>query len=61
MGLDDVLIITEADDQNLQLSSRNLPRVNVVTPGGADPVSLIRHAKVLVTKGAIAKIEELLK
>ena len=61
MGLDDVLIITESADQNLQLSSRNLPHVNVVTPSAADPISLIRHAKVLVTKGAIAKIEELLK
>ena len=61
MGYDDVLIITESADENLQLSSRNLPHVNVVTPGGADPVSLIRHAKVIVTKGAIAKLEELLK
>jgi large subunit ribosomal protein L4 len=61
MGYDDVLIITESTDENLQLSSRNLPHVNVVTPGGADPVSLIRHSKVIVTKGAIAKLEELLK
>jgi large subunit ribosomal protein L4 len=60
MGLDDVLIITDALDDNLRLSSRNLPNVEVVTVGYADPVSLLRHAKVLVTKGAIAKIEELL-
>ncbi len=60
MGLDDVLIITEAVDDNLRLSSRNLPNVNVVAAGDADPLSLMRHAKVLVTKGAVAKIEELL-
>lgn len=60
MGLTDVLIITEALDDNLWLSSRNLPNVNVVTVSGADPVSLIRHAKVLITKGAVAKIEEML-
>lgn len=60
MGLDDVLIITDAVDDNLRLSSRNLPNVNVVTAGNADPFSLMRHATVLVTKGAVAKIEELL-
>jgi large subunit ribosomal protein L4 len=60
MGLDDVLIITDALDDNLRLSSRNLPNIEVVTVGYADPVSLMRHAKVLVTKGAIAKFEELL-
>ena len=60
MGLEDVLIVTDAIDTNLWLSSRNLPHVNVVTVSGADPVSLIRHAKVLLTKGAVAKIEEML-
>ncbi len=60
MGLDDVLIITDALDDNLLLSSRNLPHVRVVTVSGADPLSLMRHAKVLITKNAVAKIEELL-
>jgi large subunit ribosomal protein L4 len=59
MGLDDVLIITDSLDNNLMLSCRNLPNVEVVTVGHADPVSLMRHAKVLVTKGAVAKIEEI--
>jgi len=59
MGLDNVLIITDAIDDNLQLSSRNLPHVNVVTVANTDPVSLIRHDKVIVTRGAVAKIEEL--
>jgi large subunit ribosomal protein L4 len=58
MGLDDVLIITDSVDDNLRLSSRNLPNVNVVTVANADPLSLMRHAKVLVTKTAVAKIEE---
>jgi large subunit ribosomal protein L4 len=59
MGLESVLIITEAVDENLELSSRNLPHVRIVTAGGADPVSLIRHDRVLVTRGAVAKLEEL--
>ena len=59
MGLDSVLIITDAIDENLQLSSRNLPHVNIVTVANTDPLSLIRHDKVIVTRGAVAKIEEL--
>jgi large subunit ribosomal protein L4 len=61
MGLDNVLIVTERADDNLRLSSRNLPNVEVVTVGEADPLSLMRHSRVLVTRGAVAKIEELLK
>ena len=59
MGLGNVLIITDAIDDNLHLSSRNLPHVNIVTVANTDPVSLIRHEKVIVTRGAVAKIEEL--
>jgi large subunit ribosomal protein L4 len=61
MGLDDVLIVTDDVDQNLFLSARNLENVNVVAVGNADPVSLIRHEKVLLTRNAMAKFEELLK
>jgi large subunit ribosomal protein L4 len=61
MGLDDVLIITDRVDDNLRLSSRNLPNVEVTTPGETDPIALMQHARVLVTRGAVAKIEELLK
>ncbi|HLP97069.1 MAG TPA: 50S ribosomal protein L4 [Sideroxyarcus sp.] len=60
MGMDRVLIITDSIDENLYLSSRNLPNVLVVEAHQADPVSLVRFPKVLVTRGAIAKIEELL-
>ncbi len=59
MGLENVLIITDSLDENLVLSSRNLPHVNIVTVANADPVSLVRHDKVIVTRNAVAKIEEL--
>jgi large subunit ribosomal protein L4 len=60
MGLDDVMIITDNVDENLYLSSRNLPNVRVVKPSQADPVSLIRHRNLLLTKAAVQKIEEML-
>jgi large subunit ribosomal protein L4 len=60
MGLHDVLIVTDAPDDNLRLSSRNLASVDVVDVRGADPVILIRRSRVVMTRGAIAKFEELL-
>ena len=60
MGFDDVLIITDVIDDNLRLSSRNLHYVSVASVHDADPVTLIRHEKVVVTKSAVAKIEEML-
>ncbi len=58
MGLDSVLVITDEIDENLFLSSRNLHHVLVLSVSEADPVSLVRFPKVLVTKGALAKMEE---
>jgi large subunit ribosomal protein L4 len=56
----DVLIVTDAVDDNLRLAARNLPDVDVRTVGGADPVSLLRHEKVIMTQGAVKKLEEML-
>ena len=60
LGTDRVLIITDNIDENLFLSTRNLPNVLVLEAHQADPVSLVRFPRVLVTRNAIAKIEELL-
>jgi large subunit ribosomal protein L4 len=59
MGLESVLVITDTIDENLLLASRNLPNVLVVEPKHADPMSLVFYKKVLVTKAALAKIEEM--
>ena len=58
--LDSVLIIADEFNENLMLASRNLPNVLVVEPRYADPVSLVFFKKVLITKLALAKIEEML-
>ena len=60
MGLDSVLVITDGFDENLFLAARNLPNVLVLEAQQADPVSLVRFPKVLMTKGAVAKMEEML-
>jgi large subunit ribosomal protein L4 len=60
MGLENVLIITDKIDENLLLSSRNLSNILVIEPRNADPVSLLRFDNTLITKGAVAKFEEML-
>lgn len=60
MGIDSVLLITDGLDDNLFLAARNLPNVLVLEAHQADPVSLVRFPKVLITKAAVAKMEEIL-
>ena len=60
LGLESVLIITDAVDENVYLATRNLPHVAVVETRYADPLSLVHYKKVLITKPAIAQFEELL-
>lgn len=58
LGLDEVLIVTEAMDDNLYLAARNLHKVDVRAVEAIDPVSLIGYEKVLLTVGAVKKLEE---
>lgn len=60
MGVESALLVTDELDDNLMLASRNLPNVLVLEPKHTDPLSLIRFPRVLLTKGAVAKLEELL-
>lgn len=60
MGLSSVLVITDELDENTYLASRNLPNVLVLQSNETDPLSLVRFDAVLLTKGAVAKIEEML-
>lgn len=60
LGLSNTLIVTGEVDENLFLSARNLPRVDVRDVNGVDPVSLIAFEKVLITVPALKKLEEAL-
>ncbi|GHD69695.1 MULTISPECIES: 50S ribosomal protein L4 [Jeongeupia] len=59
LNLDSVLFITKELDENLYLASRNLPHVLVLEPSQADPVSLVRFKKVVLTRDALAAFEEM--
>jgi len=60
MGVDSVLLVTDDLNDNLMLASRNLPNMLVLEPRHADPFTLVRFPRVLLTKGAVAKLEEML-
>jgi large subunit ribosomal protein L4 len=55
-----LLIVTDKLDDNVFLSSRNLPDVLVLETREIDPVSLVRFNNVLLTKGAVTQFEEML-
>lgn len=58
MNLKEVLIVTDEMTDNLCLASRNVPHVDVVDTKEITPYNLIRFDKVLMTKGALEKVEK---
>ena len=58
LGLEHVLIVTETLDTNLYLSTRNIPKVDVIDVTGVNPLDLVRFDKILMTVDAVKKIEE---
>src|SRR5436190_11839311 len=60
MGLDEVLLITDEIDRNLELSSRNLVNIEILAARNTNPVSLVRYPAVVLTRKAMAKLEEML-
>lgn len=60
MQASNVLIVSDSVDQNVYLSARNIPYVDVRDVQGVDPVSLVAHDKVIMTVDAVKKFEEML-
>jgi len=56
-----ILIITEAVDENFYLAARNLPSIEVRDVAAIDPICLVDAEKVLITALALKQVEELLK
>jgi large subunit ribosomal protein L4 len=57
-GLTRALILIEAHDERLFLAARNVPYVDVMPVASLDPLSLIRHDKVIATVGALKLLEQ---
>lgn len=56
LGLEEVLIITDAISEELHLATRNLGRVAVITTHEIDPYSLVGFDRVLITGAALENV-----
>ena len=61
LGIQNALIVIEAQDDKLMLAARNLPHVEVITVADVNPLALASYEKVLMTVGAVKMIEERLQ
>ncbi|MEK5271706.1 50S ribosomal protein L4 [Aeribacillus sp. FSL K6-8394] len=54
------LIVTGDENENVILSARNIPGVTVVTANGINVLDVLSHDKLVITKAAVEKVEEVL-
>ena len=58
LGESSVLVVIEAADRNLELAARNLPRVDVLRAEGLNVYDVLRHERLLLTQGALARVQQ---
>nr|WP_269763845.1 50S ribosomal protein L4 [Thiomicrospira microaerophila] len=58
LGVTDALVVTEAFDEYLYLSSRNIYKADVTDVASIDPLSLVGFKSVILTQGAVKQLEE---
>ncbi|MED1205660.1 50S ribosomal protein L4 [Heyndrickxia acidicola] len=54
------LVVTDGSNPNVALSARNIPGITVVEANGINVLDVVSHDKLIVTKAAVEKIEEVL-
>jgi large subunit ribosomal protein L4 len=52
-----VLIVCASENEKLEVSARNLPRVSVIRVAGLNVYDVLRHAKLLLSKDAVEALE----
>src|SRR6202161_1586762 len=57
-GLSRALILVEAYEEKLFLAARNIPHVEVMAVSALDPLSLVKHDKVVATVGALKLLDQ---
>lgn len=58
LGVEDALIVTNEVSENLYFGARNLSQVDIRDVAALDPVTLLRHAHVVITVDAVRAVEE---
>jgi len=54
------LVVTDGSDVNVALSARNIPGITVVEANGINVLDVVSHDKLIITKAAVEKVEEVL-
>lgn len=54
------LVVTADYNDNVALSARNIPGVTFVTADGINVLDVLKHDKLVITKDAVQKVEEVL-
>lgn len=54
------LLVTQEPDKNIELSARNLPGVKTLAPSGLNVYDILDHDKLVLTKGAVEAVGEVL-
>lgn len=60
LDVNNALIVSDEVNQNLYLSARNVPHIEVSDVTGVNPVNLVAYEKVVITVAALKKVEEVL-
>lgn len=60
LGSREALIVTPAPDETVSLASRNLPGVKASAADGLNVYDILNHDRVILTRDAVARIEEVL-
>ena len=58
LALEKALIVTADKDENVILSARNLPNATTVTSNALNVYDILKFDKMIITKDAVAQIEE---
>ncbi|MAR60420.1 MAG: 50S ribosomal protein L4, partial [Gammaproteobacteria bacterium] len=59
LQIDDALIVVDQKENNLDLSTRNIPRVELITVDKINPLILIKYENVVIDAEALKKIESI--
>lgn len=54
------LVVTDGSNENVVLSARNIPGVTVIDTNGINVLDVLGHDKLIMTKSAVEKVEEVL-
>jgi len=58
LEIGNALLVIPSIDEKVELSARNLPNIKVIRAEGLNVYDLLRFEHLILTKGALGKIEE---